>query len=128
MTALATCTACAETIADLRDRVAHLERDLGESVAATDLTTIRRAYGLTNNEAWLLLALYQASPRVMTFEALLARMPCPTGDPLDRNLNQTCVVAHRVRAKAGADTLETVFGVGYRITAAGRCQVERARQ
>jgi DNA-binding response OmpR family regulator len=118
------CDACSDIIADLKAEIADLRTELGLAVTDDQITALRKRLGLSPNEAWALFALNQ-SGRVMRFEQLLAHMPA-RGDPLDRGLDQVKTVISKVRHRVGPEVIETVWGVGYRITDAGREKVAEA--
>lgn len=120
------CPACADLIDDLRHEVADLKRENGAAVEQTEMADLRKTFGLSKNEAWMLLVLHHAGGRVLSNEHLLLNMPTVRIDACDRDPSQVKTVVAKVRAKVGDDTIETAWGSGYRITDAGRAKVAEA--
>lgn len=86
---------------------------------------LRKAFGLTPIENWLLNLLYERGDRGITKEHAITHMPS-RGDPLDRDLTQVAVQVSKIRRKLGFNAIESIWSVGYRITPEGRRVVAEA--
>lgn len=105
----------ANRIADLEERVAYLERELGLS---RDLTRVGSlvAKGWRGNPARIALALAYANGRILSDAQLADALP-----DRDRADDSNNIKAHMwwVRKMMGYDAVETVRGIGYRMTPKG---------
>ena len=110
----------ADRIADLQERIAYLERELGLSLEQTRIARLI-GYGMTRSQAHVVLALHQAAGRTLSADQLDDTLP--RGERDARNFIK--VITNRARAIVGADAIETVRGVGYRISGNGAARVER---
>ena len=113
------CPRCAE----LEERIAFLESELGLTKDATLLAEIRTRFGLTAGEATLLQVLYQSpAGRVARNWTLLEQLPPKEGGP-DRGLKIVDVYICKLRKSIGKDAIETVWGEGYRLTPDARLKL-----
>lgn len=114
------------TIADLKARLIALEEDnaylkseLG-ILTSLDQVADLQAHGLTPAQAMIAISLYR-SGRTMSAIALWEQLPHTHGGEDVKIVNMYVCCIRRV---AGADTISTHLGVGYRITPKGRQWVE----
>lgn len=63
-----------EIIEDLREQVAYLKGQLGQLVSDDQLTKLRKAWGLTPQEARIVLALHAAGGKVCSKDYLLSAL------------------------------------------------------
>lgn len=108
-----------ERCAELEERVAWLESELGLQRDAERAALLRARLGLTPAEGAFLMRLYSASGRLVTIAQLGdALPPRDDGDVRDdTNLIRTYVC--RVRAKLGDGALLTERALGYRLSRTG---------
>lgn len=109
----------AEQIEELREEIAYLKSELGFSIDHDKLSRLKVASGLTKSEAGMLLALAQTS-RVMTREHLHECVTLWDGE----SPKIVDVYVSRIRKKL-PDAIDTVWGLGYGISAHGKAYVER---
>ncbi len=97
----------------LEEQIAYLKSELGQAVERTQIANVSRAFGLTPNEAWIVVRLNRAGGRVVTYNQLLEELPSPMGneDRLSSNIN---TVVCRIRAKTAPAAIETAWGLGLR--------------
>lgn len=90
------------------------------------LWALKRAYGLTANEASTMMVLHRCNGRYATLPLLHeARHVDRTSD--GGLINDVRVMVHRIRKKMGADTVETgCRDQGYILTPKGRAMVDDA--
>lgn len=113
--------------ADLADRIAWLESELGIQDQA-DLE--RRVSALLGHcprfgrpqIAQVIVALYAAKGKVKSKWQLLEAIPSPRGNE-DRDPKLLDVLVCRARHSFGRDTIETVWGRGYRLTPVGLARI-----
>lgn len=108
------CDRCAE----LEERVAWLESELGLRVDADEIYVLQRAFGLAPGEAHLVRALYAARGRTLTHLQILDAIPSPGGLE-DRSFTNINTLICRVRKGLGRDAIITVWGRGYQISPIG---------
>lgn len=118
-----------ERCADLEERVAWLESELGLRRDAERIERLKRAIpayrlGGRGQAAHLLDALYAAKGRTLTKLQILEALPSPAGND-ERGLKLVDVVVCIARAGLGKSAIETIWGVGYRLTDEG-IQIVRA--
>lgn len=104
---------------------ASLKREMGAILVTERLLALQRHYRLTGREAALVLHLYESRNRVVTKDGLLDVMygqdaDCPVTKIIDVFV---CKIRAKARAKGDERFIETVWGVGYRLTPTGaaRC-------
>lgn len=122
MTHCSNCHRLEETIADLRYQIAELRND----PSSGDLQALKSALGLSMGEAHLLMALYAAGSKVVTNTRLFALRLASTKINDDADMQVIKVNMSKIRKKIGADAIETVWGVGYRITPVGKSLINQA--
>lgn len=105
--------ALTDRIADLEEEVAFYRRELGVAENNSQVNAVA-GLGLTQQEARLAVVLFQAKGRVLTREQLLEAISTG-GSP-----SGVSTVLSVVRSVIGRAAIETVQGVGYRITPAGQ--------
>lgn len=112
------CARCA----DLEERVAWLERELGMVRDIERHHRFRRAARLIPSTAEVVLRLYDAAGGVVTNAQILEMLP---SGRLEKDVltNLTKVHMCRARRALGRDVVETQWGVGYRMTPQGRARV-----
>lgn len=114
-----------EEIERLRAEVAWLRDRLREANAEDSAAVLMGACGLTPEEASLLAILWRRSPAVVRKAALFDLL---FGDRLDGGPEPkildvvVCKVRRKVEILAGC--IETVWGVGYRLTPQGRARLD----
>lgn len=72
--------------------------------------------GLRRQERAFVGILYAAFPRVVNNFALVEMLPGNAADPLDRLAKIGSSVAYRTRRVVGESAIETIHGVGYRLS------------
>jgi len=119
------CQRCEE----LEERVAWLESELGLQRAADVFAKIRAAMpavvhgNLRGRATGLVTALYKAEGRTMTSYQIMEALPALSGiDERDPGIVKVWVCA--ARKTLGRDSIETVWGRGYRMTPAGLARVK----
>lgn len=120
------CDRCAE----LEERVAWLESELGLREAADIAERLRRAFMRTDAPdakargcARFIGVLYAAKGRVVTYEQILEAIPPHDGGSDERSSNLLPVLASRSRRLLG-DGVRNVRSVGYRLTPDAMAQVD----
>lgn len=116
-----TCAHCA----DLKERVAYLESELGLRVQGDKIRTLRTAFRLSDQEARALLIIRDRGQRYTSRPNLNDNLPSPLGRD-ERVVNIASKVVGNVRKKIGRDHVEVRSGFGYRLTEAGRSAVDSA--
>jgi DNA-binding response OmpR family regulator len=116
-----------ELVARVRAVLRRTRDEAGETLAAGPLavdvaghaaTVAGRRVDLTPREFAILVALARHPGRVLSREALRERAFGPSSEALDRTVDAHIVKLRRKLAAAGpAPAIETVFGVGYRLSA-----------
>lgn len=114
----------AERIAELEERVAYLESELGLAITADQLHQLRRVLNVTPSHAHFLLALHRCRGRSLSVDQLDERIPVIVGRG-DEVRYTIRVFAFQIRQRLGSDVLETVRG-GYRLTSRGMALVGAA--
>ncbi|ODT89884.1 winged helix-turn-helix domain-containing protein [Phenylobacterium sp. SCN 70-31] len=114
----------AEVIAEQQDLIADLDRMIELLKGALAAAGIERppAYrpwmkGLTPQERGLLGALYSHYPNPVDKHALLEHMP-GQDHVEDRQVQLVALKVHHLRGKLGHDAIESIRGLGYRLSAA----------
>jgi DNA-binding response OmpR family regulator len=110
------CSRCAE----LEERVAWLEGELGLRTAAAARHALCRAFKITPGEAAMLATLHAAKGKFVS-TWLLLDTTAPSRD--DRSPNSVSVRIYWLRAKLGKGAIETVYGAGYRLSEPGQALV-----
>jgi len=108
-----------ETIAELEERISYLESELCLALRVDQVSKLV-SIGFTPSEAAQMLTLYQTG-RTMSDVALFDSIDHKC-DGTDHKIVQ--VYVSRIRKHVGYDAIETVRGMGYRITPLGRRVVE----
>lgn len=107
----------------LTDRVVELEHLLGVRHDAADIEKVRKALGLRDGAARLLLCLYAARGRLVTNYHLADALP-PIDHGRDRQEDVLVkVLICSIRKAIGAASIQTVWGSGYRLTPEGLATV-----
>ena len=108
-----------DRIANLEERVAWLESELGMARNADQLHILRRELRITPCAARMLSILYIAKGRVVR-RLFLEDEVCTT----DTVTNVVKLYALYIRKALGPDALETARGEGYRLTSSGLQRVK----
>lgn len=124
------------TIDELQDRIEDLETQVSywrgqveETAAANVRAALQTGLGLTPAEAWILATLHQRGGKVITRERFQAAELPGTDDRVNgRLINTVNVFISKLRRKIGDRAIESVWGVGYRITPHGSALCEAALQ
>jgi len=114
-----------ERVAELEERVAYLESELGLAQNTARESLFRQAFGLTGQEARLVMALYDVKGRILSkyqLEDAIQRVAGGTA------LKIADVYVCRVRKRMGYDAIETVWGLGYKLTPKGVAMVDAIEQ
>lgn len=111
-----------DRIAELEERVAFLEGELRLGEKTERAANLCRALRCTKGEAHLLLALYD-SGRTLHSNTLSDAIPRRWDDGPENNVVQVMVSRLRRNPNLGHDVIETVWGLGYRLTDSGRQRV-----
>lgn len=107
---------------ELEELIAYYEDVLGVRENVERVAQLRQAFRLPAGPAWLLSRLVAADGRLFRRDALIDHLPA-NDSSLDRNEKIIDVYMVRIRKALGADGVETVWGVGWRLTPAGRQRV-----
>lgn len=118
-----TCPRCA----DLQEQVAYLRSEPALSIEEERISLTRRALRVSPQEARLLLVLYD-SKRVMSKAALEERLPLLKTEEryIAHNGGITTVLVCRIRARLGKDAVVTEWGLGFKLSEAGRALIATA--
>jgi DNA-binding response OmpR family regulator len=122
-----------ESCAELAERVAWLESELGLQRADTSFDDLRSYLRTrvqsdrrgTPNVTRLILALYRANGRVMNTDQIMEAIP-PMGGSVFEDLRDTAIVKVWVcyaRRCLGRDAIESAWGKGYRLSPSGMALV-----
>lgn len=112
-----------QQIEKLEAEVAFLKQELGLLQHVDERAKVQRACRLTRQEADVLLALYERK-RPVPKEAMLTVV---WGLESDVGVKIVDVVVCKLRRKLGSfDTINTIWGVGYELSEAGRQLVKDA--
>lgn len=124
---MVTCTACALRIQELEDELmawrSSGQASLREGARLDRLALYKRRFGLTPGNAAVLLAFVDGPDKVMTRDGILT-LTQPFAQDGERNDRAADTRIKHVRralanAKVGGDAaIETLYGVGYLMTAA----------
>ena len=114
----------ADRIAELEERVAYLEGELGLAIGLDQVNLVRAALTVTQSHAHFLLTLYRCRPRSLTYGQLDERIPAVAGRG-EAPRNTIKAFAMQIRRRLGADVIETI-GSGYRLGPRGLILVGRA--
>lgn len=123
-----TCAACRirdERLAIAEERILQLEAELGAQAASLLLARLLELPAFVQASGRpqvckLVAALYGARGRVVSLQRLFAVIPSQAGPGDDeRHSNFMSVLVHRARKALGADAIQNVHGVGYRLTDRG---------
>lgn len=112
------CPHCAE----LEERIAWLEGELGLRVDADQIQALIAAFRLSPGVAHVVRALYASKGRTVTHLQLLEAIPSPA-ELEDRSQSNVGTLVCRARKRLGAGAIESVWGRGYRMTEAGMATV-----
>lgn len=102
-----------ETCADLRERIAYLESELGVQASDTEFARVKAAFGLQPMSTRIVLALWKVRGDVIgrwRLEELIR------GDGEDCSEGLLKVHISRVRKRLGKDAVDNVWGRGYRLS------------
>lgn len=114
-----TCPTCEK----LKERIRDLELQIGYADTESH-AKLTLAYGITPNEAGILMHLYHAKGRPRRSDFLHANRVHQRTDDTQTN-HDVKVYISRMRKKLGADIITTTM-VGYLLSASGRELVDRA--
>lgn len=115
------CTRCQE----LEDEVRSLRRELAYEIDRNKAHELRRGLRLTKAQAEIMWLLYTSNGRNVTIEAMDELTPGRHG--IRRQSTKVFQVqVCRLRELMGSEAIETVPGVGYRLTPLGRLQCDEA--
>jgi DNA-binding response OmpR family regulator len=109
---------------DLEELTAYYEDVLGVTEDLDRLDRLRKHFGLQPQAAWLMSRLVAMNGRLMRREALIDNMP-GNDRAHERGDKLIDVQMVRVRKALGRDAVETVHGVGWKLTPRG---IERVQQ
>lgn len=110
---------------ELVELAAYYEDLLGVNENLERQLTLKKAFSLPGGPAWLLSRLAAADGRLLRKEALIDHLPA-NDSAHERQDKLVDVHMCRLRKAIGADAIETVWGVGWRLTPVGRLRVKRA--
>lgn len=111
---------------DLRDEIANLRQDLGLATVLDECSRLKTRYGLEPSAAKILLTLYRSSTHVLRFEQVDDVTPA-TRQFRDRDPSSILKIwVWQIRKRIGRDSIETIWGEGYRLTPLGVSVVARA--
>lgn len=110
---------------ELVELAAFYEDLLGVNDNLERTEQLRRHFRLEPGPAWLLSRLAAADGRLFKREALIDYLPCSDAahDRADKIIDVQLV---KVRKAIGPEAIETVRGVGWRLTPLGKLRVRRA--
>ena len=97
----------------------YYKRELGLLIDETRLALVARAFRLTSGPARILLALYEAHPRMMTKAALHQALYGAREAETEIRIVDT----HLFKVRKRADIVETIRNRGYRLTDDGARQL-----
>ena len=106
----------------LKKRIAELEDQLADKTTPERIAAIRSAFKLTENESFVLLSLYDAGGKVVSYFWLYNNRPVVQPHNREKiypSLNDVKVMVHRIRRKIGADVIVSSWGQGYALTPEG---------
>lgn len=112
-------------VAELKEELRHRQEEDGSSRRGFEEWKLTRLPGMTPHRARFILALYHAYPLPRSNAALSETVH---GIDCDSSFDSIKVQIHHARKILGYDTIETVWGHGYRMTAKGREVVAAALQ
>lgn len=117
------CARCAE----LEDRIAILEDQLGIERERVEKRVLLAAFGLTQTEAWFLLALWRARGRFVSPYWLLDNRPIRSLDEDKQSnlLNVVRVYMSKLRRKVGAECFKSMRDEGYMLTPEGLAKIQK---
>lgn len=105
-----------QRISDLEEQVRYWRAEATGITEGTDRRRYCDVFGLSPSQAHIVAALHGARGRLIGSNRLLDDLPGWNGD---RTPNVLAVQVHRLRKRLGRDFIETVRGVGLRLTNAG---------
>jgi dihydroorotase-like cyclic amidohydrolase len=106
---------------ELEEEVAWLRSNAAMALFDDRVAALMSDFGLTANEGRMALGLYLAGRPVSTRSA--AAMTRPSDHHKETGPTLTKVYVCAVRRKLGAETIETMRGMGWRMTEAGRAMI-----
>lgn len=107
-----------EKIDALTEQVAYWKAEAMGNATVDDCNTVAGLFGLTRAEAWIVSHLYALRGKTMSATRICDDIPGQQSTRLgERNL--ASVLVHRIRKALGADVIETVRGIGFRMTETG---------
>lgn len=109
--------------ADLEEQVAYLRSELRLVLDGEQAAVLRSFLAIETQGAYALSLLYAAQGRPMSAHRLVEALPACQIRGEDRDPKQANVVVFRLRKQLGADKIQTVAGIGYTLTDAGRALV-----
>lgn len=110
---------------DMAAKIEWMEGLLGLNAEADRLSCLHRI-GLTSQVARMMLALLGAPGRLMTKEALVESIPLIDRNYETRDPKVVDVYISRARKRLGFDAIETVYGLGCRLTPSGAARLRQA--
>lgn len=122
------CDALRERLEDLQDEVRELRRELGQITNEAEVDAIYRQLKVggmnRRGSAQVISILYGAKGKPVSRYSLLRAIPTRYGgEPMDREAKIIDVWVSFARKTFGREYLQTVQGVGYRLTDAGMAKV-----
>ena len=120
----------------LEEEVAFLKSELGQGTADGDLQALRMAMRHVagrnrigrSSPAAVVLTLYRAHGRILSKHQLMEALPPRAGGDDDRIPKIVDVWVCRARIGIGRDSIENVWGRGYRLTPVGMARVAEILQ
>ncbi len=107
---------------ELVEENAWLKRELGMVQSGDRVTRLQRAYDLTENEARILLFLFDRRGSTVPHGAVMNALysDSPDSEPQIKIISvYVCKLRKKLAERMGADAIATVWGVGYALTAHG---------
>lgn len=98
---------------------ADLKKALGRDYDRLEAEKFWRRWRLTGRQAQLLAALYAAKGRCVTKDSLLTALYSDRPDADEPEIKIIDVFICKIRARLGAEVIETVWGRGYRLSEEG---------
>jgi DNA-binding response OmpR family regulator len=111
-----------ERCPELKERIAWLESELGIVNQRETMLALSRGLKIRPGAATLLARLYAARGKFVTTYQLLDLTADVARDD-DRQINNVSVTIFTLRKALGRDAIDTAYGHGYRLSAAGVVRV-----
>jgi DNA-binding response OmpR family regulator len=118
-----------ERCAELSERIAWLEEELGLRVRDALTERVMRAFRLTPAEAWFVIVLWSAKGRPVERHWLLDNKPTVRERVSEYpSLNMLRVYINKVRSQLGKDAIRSVWGIGYAMTPIGMERINKVAE